>query len=166
MIIPESVTSYIEKGPMDNLYFYKANASWARLTLIANGSIPYISDDYSALINTLERFYKGVLQSKLDNDDSYHLPIGFLTMDHNLRKLADEIEHFLPLFVIHSVSDMRVRNNFLDSLRKAYTTARYTQDFSFEEFKNLYSFIQKQKNAIEQYLQPKIKEVEDHELDL
>lgn len=62
MILPESAPMQEKDYP----YLNHANAMWKRLGMIKNGAIEYCSDDYAALANTLERFYKGFLQIQMD----------------------------------------------------------------------------------------------------
>ena len=153
MNIPNSVMKMVEKKPTDNAYFYKAEQAWNRLTDIKNNKIDYIDDDYSMLINTLERFYKGLLQSKLDNKEGYSLPPGFMTADHDFIKIVDEIErNFTSLYNIETQSDYRDRNNFLKDLRHSYTSSRYNENPKKEDFDKLYDVVKSQKELVYDYL--------------
>lgn len=165
MIIPESVTNVVTKGPFDNDYFYHAYDAMKRLEKIDDKSIEFYNDDYALLINTLERFYKGFLQSKCDNDN-LNLPIGFLTMDHDLCKLVREIERYTPLFVVKSIEDERNKIHFLNSLRKSYTDARYTQNYLYDDFHKLFEFVKKQQKVLEFHLQPPKEIIKNNEMEI
>ena len=65
MILPESAPMQEKDYP----YLNHANAMWKRLGMIKNGTIAYCSDDYAALANTLERFYKGFLQIQMRSEE-------------------------------------------------------------------------------------------------
>lgn len=153
MMIPESITNIIPKNPFDNVYFYHAKDAMKRLDDIDKQKIEFYNDDYSLLINTLERFYKGFLQSKCDNEGLV-LPLGFLNTDHDLCKLVREIERYTPLFVVESIEDEKNKTHFLVSLRKSYTDARYTQNYTYNDFHKLYEFVKKQVKVLEYHLQP------------
>lgn len=149
MIIPESITKMIEKSPLDNNYFYHADENMSRLALVYNEEVSYISSDMSLLVNTLEMYYKGFLQSKLDAGIGYKLPTGFLTENHDLFKLADEItNNFFPLFSKDSIRDINEAENFYRTLRRHYTTARYTHYPVFSEYKQVYDFVLQHKNLV------------------
>ncbi len=165
MKIPESVVLSIKKGPMDNQYFYHAYAATERLSKIKNKEISFYNDDYATLINTLERLYKGFLQSKIDSGE-LNLPVGFLSSDHDCIKLVNEIEKFTPLFVINSKEDLRERDHFLIDLRRAYTSSRYYEDYSYEDFCALYDFVEKQKTVIEMYLTPQKETTKEDEFSI
>ncbi len=159
----------IKSVPTDNIYFYKAEKAWERLTEIRKGNIPFIDDDYSVLINTMERFYKGCIQSKIDNDKDYDIPEGFLTSDHNLVKLVDEISSIgLSLFKETSRSDYYERCKVLKELRWQYTAARYSENIPQEDFDQLYDIVEIQKNQIYEFLNGKeiTSTKEDFALDL
>lgn len=156
MKIPGSILTMIKVSPTDNLYFSKAEQAWERLTEIRNGNIQFIDDDYSMLINTMERFYKGYIQSKIDNDKSYSIEEGFLTCDHNLVKLVDEISKTgLSLFNETSRSDYHERCRFLKELRWQYTAARYSENIYKEDFDQLYDLVKIQKDKIYDHLNEK-----------
>lgn len=80
MNIPSSIRNSLTKGPMDNQYFYHTYVATERLSKIKNKEISFYNDDYATLINTLERLYKGFLQSKIDSGE-LNLPVGFLSSD-------------------------------------------------------------------------------------
>lgn len=149
MIIPDSITKMIQKKPTDNNYFYHADENMKRLSEIYEGKVSYISSDLSLLINTLEMYYKGYLQSKLDEGIGYKLPAGFLTENHDLFKLADEItDNFIPLFSKDTVGDINSAENFYRHLRHYYTAARYTEYPNYSEFKEVYEFVLAHKNLV------------------
>jgi hypothetical protein len=160
--IPDFVLDEIPKSPLENNYFNHlegAEGAWNRMTKIRNGEIDYIYDDYSSLINTLERYYKGLLDFKVKTEKDYDLDSDFLTKDHKLNNFVDEIEkHFCLLSRPLSKSEKSQRRNFLYKLSRAYVEARYTEYHSFDDFKKLYEFVEKQREIILEYLNPKQKE--------
>lgn len=154
MYIPSVVLKSVGKNPFGNDYFYHTDKAWERATKIKNGEIEYIPDDFSHLIRTLERFYKGLLQSQLDNNPAYKLPDGFLS-DHNLEKLAKEIENnFTPLFASKTKHEKHQIKRFLIDLRSMYSAANYNEYPTFEDYKDLYTFVEIQRTVIYDYLQP------------
>jgi len=166
MIIPNCVLETVKKMPLDNHYFYHAEDAWERATDIYNGQIKFYSDDISLLINTLERYYKAFLQAKKDEDPSYLQYPGFLTSDHDLNKLVVEIERFVPLTKCETRQDYKERREFFDNLRREYTTTRYTARPDFNEYKQLYQFVSKQRDIVIEYFQEKNKQIEEPDLDL
>lgn len=78
-----------------------ANKAWERLEMIQNGQIPYISDDYALLVNTLERYYKGYLAWKIDSDSSCPVKKAYIDeIKHNLgglfRTINDRYVYLYP----------------------------------------------------------------------
>lgn len=112
MILPESAPMQEKDYP----YLNHANAMWKRLGMIKNGAIEYCSDDYAALANTLERFYKGFLQIQMDLNPDYKLPKGYLTNDHDLVKLVKKISVFVPLYKSSTPEECQIRNKFFNGI--------------------------------------------------
>lgn len=162
MIIPQHIINCIPKDPMHNAYLDHAAAAWTRLIMVAEGKIPYIPDDFAALINTLERFYKGFLKTMADLTD-YKLPQYpksssdpefFLKKDHYLKGFVCEIEaHFFNISPAYTSEDKRRHYMFLIDLQKEYTKARYSSEPSQEEFLQVFNFVKMQKEKIEEYLE-------------
>jgi len=155
MKIPDCVLKKIEKSPVDNQYFYHANEAWKRLTNIYEGRIDYYHDDFAILVNTLERYYKGFLQSKMDIDNSFVVAEDLMEHSHDLVGLVREIEHFTSLSVPLNRQEQIDRRIFLCDLRREYTNARYVSDPSLDDFKKVYKFVENQKEIIFNYLLPK-----------
>ena len=158
MYIPSIALETVKKNPLNNCYFNHAEKSWDRLAKVRNGSIEYIWDDFSSLIGTLERFYKGLIQSKLDSIEAYKVPDKYLR-GHCLQKYVNEIENnFTPLFAGKTNRERHQINRFLYDLETLYATSRYEEYPTFEDFKNLYTFVEIQRTAIYDYLLPKQQE--------
>lgn len=109
MLIPEEALKAVKKTVLDNHYFYHADEFMVRLELVYLEKVPYISPDLSNLINTLELYYKGFLYSKQEQLESYKFASpDFLTKDHDLFKLAEEINNnFIDLYDISARRQMR-----------------------------------------------------------
>ena len=163
MILPQSAPT---QKVNDNHYLKHARDMWKRLGLVRKGTLEYCSDDYAALANTLERFYKGFLQVQLDNNPDYVLPKGYLTNDHDLVKLVKKISAFVPLYKTETQEDYKIRNTFLFDLRKAYTQARYTVEIPYTQFCQVYDLVAEQKKILEDFLSAKEKQVEEMALDM
>lgn len=162
MILPESAPMQEKDYP----YLNHANAMWKRLGIIRNGTIEYCSDDYAALANTLERFYKGFLQIQMDLNPDYKLPKGYLTNDHDLVKLVKKISVFVPLYKSSTPEECQIRNKFLMEFRRAYSQARYSVEIPFEQFCQVYDLVAEQKKILDDYLAARERQLEEMALDL
>lgn len=158
MIPPQTA----QKSPHDNNFYEHALNSMLRFQAIYEGTVPYISDDFAMLINTLERLYKGFLQYQLDTNPNFSLQKGFLTNDHDLLKLTKKIEQFLPLFECKTNEERADKNMFFKELRRKYTQARYTEMVPEADFKELYLFVEKQMKRMESYFE-KERQLLEHE---
>lgn len=164
--IPDCVMNAIpEKTAFDNNYFYHAEETWDRLKNIRDGKVSYISDDYSVLVNTLERYYKGMVQSCHENTNIAKMFTDeaiaeLLTSGHKLTRLVDAIEHSYgyKLFACHTREEIKERDRFLNRLTHAYTSARYTESYSYSDFCNTFDFVKQQKERIYALLSPKQKQ--------
>ena len=162
MILPESAPTQEKDYP----YLNHANAMWKRLGIVRNGTIEYCSDDYAALANTLERFYKGFLQIQMDLNPDYKLPKGYLTNDHDLVKLVKKISVFVPLYKSSTPEECQIRNKFLMEFRRAYSQARYNVEIPFEQFCQVYDLVAEQKKILDDYLSARERQLEEMALDL
>lgn len=162
MILPESAPMQEKDYP----YLNHANAMWKRLGMIRNGTIEYCSDDYAALANTLERFYKGFLQIQMDLNPDYKLPKGYLTNDHDLVKLVKKISVFVPLYKSSTPEECQIRNKFLMEFRRACSQARYNVEIPFEQFCQVYDLVAEQKKILDDYLSARERQLEEMALDL
>lgn len=174
MNIPAHIVNCIPKDPMHNSYLDHARAAWQRLEMVAEGKIPYIPDDFAALINTLERFYKGFLKTMSDLTD-YELPKYpkasndpefFLKKDHYLKGLVCEIEkHFINISPAYTKEDKKRHYMFLIDLQKEYTKARYSTEPSVDEFLQVFKFAKLQKETVEEYLEKTFLREEEEEFE-
>jgi len=153
MRIPSCAIKKPGKDPLNNPYFQHANNAWKQLRAIKGGQIKYCSDNYSMLINTLERYYKGLLQAKADNDSSFVLKPNYLTCDHDLIKLANKIrKDVTEIFGATTQEEIREMKLLLFNLRKRYTSCRYSEFATFAEFLELYKFVELQREIILEYI--------------
>lgn len=154
MNIPENIIK-INKTPLDNFYFYKANEAFEKLSAVKESG--YFDDLMASAINTLERYYKGFLCSADEYDENYYLPRhDFLTKDHDLIKLVREIQKNYPeVFPYQSRNEWNETSNFLRDMRHAYTAVRYNENSSYQDFKKLLSYIEIQKERITDYIKTK-----------
>ena len=166
MNIPSFIHNQIPKNPFCNNYYSHADENWTRLSMIADGSIPYISSDLALLVNTLELEYKGFLKCMVQNRSDYELPLidgnednpeYYLQKDHYLKGLVREIErHFVNMSPVRTKRDRIEHDRFLVSLQWEYTNSRYTSYPSFDEFLSIYKFAQTQKTALRDYIQEQL----------
>lgn len=154
MIIPSSVIQ-TTRNPLENQYFVKANQTLSQIQKTTKET--YYDDLISIAINTLERFYKGFLQAASDFDKDYTLPHPkFLTRDHDLLGMVVEIKENYPnVLPRYSKSDWHDFKNLLRDFRSYYTSARYTKDFTFEDFTQIVNFVQQQAELLQTYIKEK-----------
>ena len=168
MLIPEEALKAIKKTVLDNHYFYHADEFMARLELVYLEKVPYISPDLSNLINTLELYYKGFLYSKQEQLESYKFASpDFLKKDHDLFKFAEDINNnFIDLYDISARRQMR---QFYLDLKHKYTSNRYTDYSTIDDFKQLYVYVKSQEKILKDSLLEKrnsTKELTAEELDM
>lgn len=154
MNIPSNLLK-INKTPLDNFYFYKADEAFEKLKNIKESG--YFDDLMANAINTLERYYKGFLYAASEYDENYSLPrADYLKNDHDLIKLVREIQNNYPeVFPYQSRAEWSETSSFLRSLRHAYTAVRYSENSSYQEFQQLMTYIEFQKENIVDYIKDK-----------
>ena len=150
-----------QKDPNVNMYYIHADAAWDRMTKIYEGKYPYIYDDYSQLINTLERYYKGFLLTMFNNIPGYKFPLVehhekeplyFLEGTHNLAKLTKHIsDKFFNVSNTYTNEGLKQFNDKLYKLQKDYTDARYRTTPSKKEFSEAYEFADSQIKNLKKY---------------
>lgn len=154
MNIPVSITSQIKKdaSPVDNAYFYHAEKALDALQYVTSDS--YCYDHVAMAANTLERVYKGFLQSAVEHCDWYQLPSpNFLTADHDILGMVLEIKSkFQDVFPYQDRSQWRDTKMFLRDLRMEYSNSRYTSYPTYEEFVTLRKYVSQQFNLIYDYV--------------
>ena len=167
MNIPSAVMKQVKKSPTDNMYFYHAFDSLEGLQEVYDGKVKFRYDHSSQLVNALERLYKGAILSKTESDPNIKIQPGYLTQGHNIASLVDTIEMTIgwQLTPIESRRDYKERYTFLKDLQKLYTDARYNTFPTYEEFKKIFDFVELQKETILEYLNPKVKTLEEEEME-
>lgn len=160
--IPNCVLASIPaKTAFDNNYFYHADKSWTRLREIRKGKVTYVTDDYAMLVNTLERYCKGMIQSCHENPNMTKMFTdvamdALLTTGHKLTRLVGALEHSygFKLFACETRNEIKDRDRFLNKLTHAYTAARYNEEYSYADFCATYDFVEQQRDRIHDLLEP------------
>lgn len=149
MYIPDSVLKTIEKKPTDNDYIYGAEQMFKRLSSITEES--YLCIDMSMLANTLELYYKGVLEASGLNIDPY-----LMEESHSLSRLYAEVSsRITPLGNESSRDEQREKNNFLKNISALYIDARYHNAYtSYEDFCKCRIFLNDQRERCMTLLDP------------
>lgn len=154
MNIPSSIQNRIKEnsGPLENTYFFHAKSAYTALNKVTEAT--YCYDHVSMVANTLERIYKGFLQSAADHCEWYSLPSErFLSADHDILGMVLEIKQNFPdVFPRYDRQQWREMKGFYRDLRSEYTAARYTSYPTYKDFVTLRSYMQSQYNLITSYL--------------
>lgn len=171
MDIPPSILNTFSKNKkqMNNEFFNHAALAFDSLTIVNQST--YCPDHFSMAVNTLERYYKGVLISASENSD-YSMSrdmMDKISTTHDMLVVLTEIKsNFKDIFPKVSAQEWREQKEFLRTLRRAYTTSRYTSYPTYSEFCVVREFVKTQKEQIEEFFQTKgfEKDTLDIELDL
>lgn len=154
MVIPSTIINSVKENSdlMDNRYF--SHAIMALKSLDAVKEDIYCPDFVSMAANTLERIYKGFLDTASTHCDDYQLPsLNFLDVDHDIYGMMAEIKtNFPDLFPYQSREEWRQTKNFLRDLRSEYSAARYSSYPTYEEFNIIRQYVKNQFTLIEEYL--------------
>lgn len=156
MKIPSSITNALRKTSLDNPYFYMHEDMRESLDKVLSGEDKYASYHYSMLINDLELCLKGFLCSKKEDGVWIEPHPNYLTEDHKLYKLIEQVQQFIPLFSYSTKQEWRELKKFTSDLCREYTTARYLIKVPYEEFVELNNkFVQPQIDKIYNSLKKK-----------
>lgn len=177
--IPKSIIQAFEKSaePIDNDYFIHANKAISSLNQMTEDL--YCWDHMSMAINALERLYKGFLKAADIHLEWYSLPIiydregnqlDFLKKDHDLLRLYNEIKKNFPgVFPRTNREDWQKLKDLLRDMRTEYSEARYDDYPSFDNFREVLSFVNTQQKLLEDIVKSpaffKLGEME-HEIDV
>lgn len=116
-----------------NSYIYHMEDTYKILEKINKEEIPFFSDAYSLLANTMERFYKGLAieLQKLHPDVNMHLEN--ITESHYFKIDAAKVNKFLPL----SNSKMGYFKiiEACERIYEGYTNSKYTDMYELSDFK-------------------------------
>lgn len=145
MVIPSCVKNVVTKTSLDNNFIYGADSMWGRLGMVREEKIPYIPQDVSMLANTLEMYYKGLIESS-----GIKVQESLLKQSHSLSRLYDEIDNRIKEIIPNqSKSDRRNMKMFLNDLSALYIDARYENaQPSFQEFCDCYDFVKTQREFV------------------
>lgn len=149
MYIPDSVIKNLETRPTDNDYIYAAEDMYE--DLMSRTEENYKNYHMAVLANTLELYYKGVLQaSGLSVDE--HLMKKSHSLNTLYREISDRIQ---PLNNLQTESEKRDMRHFLFELSALYTDARYHYaQTSYEEFDKSRQFLSDQRKRCMTMLDP------------
>lgn len=137
MQLPSFISDAIQKTPFDNKYFYGHEDMRKSLDRVADGTDTYASYHYSMLINDLELCLKGFLQYKKDIGEWEEPHANFLTEDHKIYKLIEQVQKFIPLFSYTTKDEWYELKRFTSNLCREYTMARYGTIILYNEFLDL-----------------------------
>ena len=137
MQVPDLIKVALKKSPFENHYFCMHENMRQSLNRVAEGKDSYSSYHYSMLINDLEITLKGFLLLKREAGEWKEPHANFLTEDHKLFKLIDQVQKFVPIFNYSTQKEWDELKRFLSNLGRQYTTARYSIAVSFEDFMEL-----------------------------
>lgn len=116
-----------------NSYIYHMEDTYKILEKINKEEIPFFSDAYSLLANTMERFYKGLAieLQKLHPDVNMHLEN--IAESHYFKIDAAKVNKFLPL----SNSKMGYFKiiESCERIYDGYTNSKYTDMYELSDFK-------------------------------
>ena len=129
--IPSSITKALKKSPFDNNYFCMHENMQKSLKKVVAGVDTYSSFHYSMLINDLEICLKGFLLYKKEFGEWNEPHPHYLTEDHKIMKLIEQVQKFAPLFDYSTQSDWNELRKFVSGLCRQYTTARYSVEVPF-----------------------------------
>lgn len=149
MHIPSSITNALKDSPFDNNYFRMHEDMRRSIENVLSGKDTYASYHYSMLINDLEICLKGFLLYKRETGEWKEPHPHYLTEDHKIMKLIEQVQKFVPLFSYTSQQDWNELRRFASGLCRQYTTARYSESVPFEDFVQLNrDFVQPQIDKI------------------
>lgn len=123
--------------PDSNILLTKAKNAYDRLKMVYDNQIPYVADDYSDLILTFERFYKGVFieLNKMDENKMSDKEINSLihANGHYFTALIQRVNKYIP--VSSTCEGYQMILDHCHELQKRYTKARFDIDYDIEEFR-------------------------------
>ena len=149
MVNPAFIKEAVPQRPQDNQYFQHAEDGFNFLKKVYSGEVMYFSDFASMAVNSLERYYKAIISEKYK--DMPEAAVNYTALrGHNIKELVDCIEgdgqH--KLFNCNTPQDYYNRNVFLKSLTKIYTTARYSEQIPFSDFKHIFEVLKQQRENV------------------
>jgi len=163
MIIPDSVIAAVPKSPLANDFIYGANKMWERLTLVHDGTIPYLAYDMATLANAVEMYYKGFIEVS-GGEALEKASKNLMENSHSLIALTKHIEEYITyLSSDRSYSARDERFKFLKNLSSAYLDGRYHMfaieaNVSKEDFDKCFEWASKQRQFILDMILPPTKD--------
>jgi len=136
-MIPGAVKKVINNSDIDNFYFKMYKNMRKSLNQVIEGNDTYSSYHYSMLINNFELFLKGFLYHKLNTGEWKEPHPHYLTEDHKIMKLLDQINKFVPLYTGMNQKEINEFQRFVSRICRQYTTARYSEYVAYEDFLQL-----------------------------
>ncbi len=142
----------IQQNPLSGTKIALANKAWERLEMIQNGQIPYISDDYALLIDTLKRYYEGYLEWKIDTDPSCPIKRAYIyeVKRNFLRGLFRTInDSYVCLYPPKASNADKISIDiFLANMCSEYAACRYDKQASFSDFQKGFVFVKNQRDVL------------------
>lgn len=136
-MIPGSVKKALNTSSIDNFYLKMYKNMRKSLNQVIEGNDTYSSYHYSMLINNFELFLKGFLFQKLNTGEWKEPHPHYLTEDHKIMKLLDQIDKFIPMYSNMTQKDKAEFQKFISGICRQYTTARYSEYVPYEDFLQL-----------------------------
>lgn len=130
-----------------NLNLYHAEESYKWLKKVYNKEIPFTSDIYSIFVNTLERFYKGIIEVSILYSNTDEKSIDTICNTHRLETLFEFIN--IKLFDI-SPNNIREEKLFemLEIFSNGYTRSKYKDIYEYSDFVKGFEFLEAQRELI------------------
>lgn len=156
---------------IDSIYLGRAFTAFERLKDVYDGITPYIPDDYYILVLTFERFYKGVYIELLKTDDpelDENKTAQELTgSNHYFNSILVKIKNFIPIAANKEGEDVVLKNCY--EIQKRGTAARFSTEFTVEEFRSdfrrLETSMARITKGLEDYLEKVKHEAMDEDLE-
>lgn len=131
--------------PVNNRYLWHAENSIPVLTLVNDGTVPFFSDAYSILANTLERIYKGVLIELAKIRPSITFPDDF-DSNHHFNDTARIVNQYIPIASNREAYYTTLEN--LNRIQRGYTGAKFKDVYELEDFQKDFRRLELQRKRL------------------
>jgi len=132
------------KGEFQNLFTNHAEESFKFLKGVRDKRYPYVSDFYAMVVNTMERFYKGIVTEYADNNPGFKYNESVM-YSHRLDLIAAEVNEIFPIidsdryeFLVSKLEDFSI----------GYTGSRYKERYEFSDFVKAFDLFEKQREYL------------------
>ncbi len=143
-----------------NANLYHAEESYKMLKKVYNKEIPFISDIYSIFVNTLERFYKGIIE---EGSDLSGMDIDNMVQNtHRLENLFDYIDDYFFSIQPENINLEKLYEK-LKTFSDGYTRSKYKDIYEYSDFVKGFEFLEAQRELIfKEFEKFRIKEEEKY----